>query len=91
MEEEKDSKNSIYEYTKKLIQIRKDNPEIINGKYSKLDFGYKINAYEISNSDNKITVVHNSNSKEVEVKIDEKKFIVPKFSSLIIKDGKNLL
>ena len=91
LEEEKDNKDSIYEYTRKLIQIRKENPEIINGKYTKLDFGYKINAYEISNPDKKITVVHNSNSKEVEVKIDEKNFTVPKFSSIIVKEGKNLL
>ena len=61
-------------------------PNLVDNPYTLV-----INAYEISNPDKKITVVHNSNSKEVEVKIDEKNFTVPKFSSIIVKEGKNLL
>lgn len=90
-EEEKKDKNSLLGYTKRLLTIRKENPLIVDGKYTDLSLGYKINAYEITKDNNKLTVVHNSNPKEIEVKIENKNFKIPKYSSIIVKNGINLL
>lgn len=91
VEEEKGNKNSILEFTKKIIEIRKENPVIVNGKYKKLDFGYKINAYEITENSENLTIIHNSNLKPVKVTINEKSFDISKLSTAIIKNGENLL
>lgn len=91
LEEEEGDGNSIFEYTKKLLRIRKENPCIVDGVYEKLDAGYKMNAYKISNEDESITIVHNSNSKDMKINIEGKEYSVGSYSSLILKNGKNLL
>jgi len=90
-EEQKGKKDSIFEYTKKVLKIRKDNPIIISGKYKNLSLGYKINGYEITGASEKLTIVHNSNTKNINVTIDGKSFDVPKSSSIIVKNGIDLL
>lgn len=90
-EEEKGNANSIFEYTKKILSIRKAHPFIINGKYTDLNLGYKINGYEITDGKEKLSVVHNSNTKNITVSIDGKSFDIPKSTSIIIKNGVDLL
>lgn len=90
-EEEKGKSSSLLEYTKKLISIRKENPYIVDGKYSDLNLGFRQNAYEILKGNEKLTVVHNSSTNTIQITIDGKSFDVPKYSSIIVKNGKNLL
>lgn len=91
VEEETGDKNSILEFTKKLIKIRKENPIIVSGKYKKLDLGYKINAYEIGTGNQKLTVVHNSNNKNITINLENKTYEISNSSTGIIKNGVNLL
>ncbi|MCX7921983.1 MAG: alpha-amylase family glycosyl hydrolase [Clostridia bacterium] len=56
VEEQKDKPDSILNYYKKLISIRKQNPEFFAGTYTKLKSPARTYAYDISG---KIMVVHN--------------------------------
>lgn len=90
-EEQKGVKGSLFEHTKTLISIRKAHPFIVNGKYKDLGLGFKQNGYEITDGKEKLTVVHNSATKEMQITIDNKNFTVPAYSSIIVKNGENLL
>lgn len=87
VEEQSADKNSLLNFTKKLIKIRKDNPVIVNGTYKTLDLGYKINAYKISSDKESITIIHNSNNSP----ISYEKIKIDGLSTAIIKNGKDLL
>ena len=90
-EEQSQKTDSLFQYTKKLISIRKNNPYIVNGTYKDLNLGFKMNGYEISKDKEKLTVVHNSSVNTIQINIDGKSFDVPKYSSIIVKNGENLL
>ncbi len=63
-EEQAGVDGSIFEHYKKLIQIRKDNPEFFSSEnYTKVDLLEDTYSYEVSVTDSKILVIHN-NKKE---------------------------
>ena len=64
LEEQKDDDDSVYNYYKELIKVRKENGEFFGGEYKKIDsvegtYGYLI--------DGKVGVIHNLSDKEVEI------------------------
>lgn len=90
-EEQKGVKGSLFEHTKNLTSIRKAHPFIVGGKYKDLGLGFKQNGYEITDGKEKLTVIHNSAVKEMQITIDNKNFVIPAYSSIIVKNGENLL
>lgn len=61
-EEQKDDENSMYNYYKKLIKIRKENKFMFNGKYVSVKADGGIQAYDIFDPENesvKLRVIHN--------------------------------
>lgn len=91
VEEEELNSDSILNFTKKIIKIRKENPVIINGTYKKLDSENKVNAYEITKGKETLIIVHNSNNNSINFLTKSGKIKVEGFSTAIIKNGKNLL
>lgn len=63
LEEEKGKDNSMYEFYKKLIEIKKENRVLFNGKIEKIDSGSeKVTAYKVYNEQSEIDVYCNSSS-----------------------------
>lgn len=91
VEEQEKDKNSILNFTKNLIKIRKDNPLFIYGTYKKLELGQKVNAYEITQGEEKIIVIHNSNINPINFPSKWGIIKIEGLSTGIIKEGKNLL
>lgn len=91
LEEQKGFDGSIYEHTKLLIKIRKENPIFVYGTYETLGNFYKVNFYKITHEGKSIYVAHNSNNKEVALEVEGVEFLLPPFSSIIVKDNINLL
>lgn len=87
VEEQNLDKNSLLNYTKKLIKIRKDNPAIYKGTIKPFDLGKKVNAYTVSYKENSLIIIHNSNSNSIKFG----NITINGFSTAIIKNGSNLL
>lgn len=77
LEEQENDPESLYNYYKKLIKIRKDNKFMFNGEYKSIKFGNKIQAYDIfdpNNKDKKIRVIHNFSNRENSFENEENEY-----------------
>lgn len=92
LEEQKNNENSIYEYYKKIIRIKKTHPMLFDGKYQRIGtikntYGYKVS----SKSENySLYVIHNqslSEEKYIEIKKDN---VTELISNTQYNTGKNL-
>jgi len=90
VEEQRGKPESILEFTKKLINIRKKYGDlIVNGTYNSLEnMPNRVNAYEIRNNKENLIVIHNGNSQEIEIEVEGRKFKVDRFSTRIVRDKK---
>lgn len=61
--------NSLYNHYKKLIQIRKANPEISNGTYTALQTDSKLGGFIATYNGSSVVVLHNTSLSAVEVDI----------------------
>lgn len=91
VEEQKENKNSLFNYTKKLIQIRKNYPLLTTGKYNKTTFINKVNIIEIADKNENLTVIYNFSDLIFPFTIDGITINVNPLSTAIVKDNKNLL
>ncbi|TDT72258.1 glycosidase [Hypnocyclicus thermotrophus] len=71
LEEEYNDENSIYNYIKELIKLRKEYPIFNDGIYKTIELNRNIYAYTISKDDVELLIIHNLNKKQT-------KFILPK-------------
>lgn len=61
-------KNSLYTHYKKLIMIRKANPEIARGEYKALKFsGTKLGGFTSTLNGSTVAVLHNTTTKDITV------------------------
>lgn len=70
-EEQALNPDGIYNYYKKLIKIRKENPLLFEGDLKKINIAEGLLAYEVSNGTDKVIVINNceNSKKEIESKI----------------------
>ena len=72
VELQKNDPNSLFNFTRQLIQIRKENSALHSGSYSQLDTGSKkIMAFIRESSDQTILVALNFSSKKVTMRIGQ--------------------
>lgn len=67
LEEQKDDENSIYNYYKKLISIRKANPVMFYGAYESLGWKDGLYSYTISGAEDGSTLLVIHNNKDVAI------------------------
>ncbi len=59
--------DSLYSYYKKLIMIRKANPEIARGTYTALSLGQKLGGFTSQWQGSTVCVIHNTTTEEITV------------------------
>lgn len=59
--------NSLYNHYKKLIQLRKANPEIANGSYTPLQLEGKVGGYIATYNGSSVVVIHNTTQETVQI------------------------
>lgn len=70
LDKQKNDKNSMYNFYKKIIDLRKSTPALYNGDYKAIDTdNNKVMAYERKKDDNKVYVIHNFSEKEQSITI----------------------
>jgi cyclomaltodextrinase / maltogenic alpha-amylase / neopullulanase len=63
-------KRELFDLYKKLINIRKENSELIYGEYNEIYCNNNVIVFERFNNDNKIIAAINNNDVEVEVELN---------------------
>ena len=73
LEEQENDPNSIYNYYKKLIAIRKSNPVMFTGEYKTIGWENGLYSYTISGAEDgsTILVVHNNKENAIEYTVNE--------------------
>lgn len=72
LEEQMDDENSMYQYYKDIIALRKSNEALMNGSYKAYDFkDSQIMAYERVSDQQKVLVVHNFSNETKKVSFNE--------------------
>ncbi len=73
LEEQKDDPNSIYNYYKKLISIRKSNPVMFAGEYKTIGWENGLYSYTITGAEDGtiLLVVHNNKDNATEYTVNE--------------------
>lgn len=71
LEEEESDPESIYNYYKKLIEIRKSNPVLFEGNYETLGIRGALFAYTVAGAEDgsSLLIIHNTDEKEESFKI----------------------
>lgn len=91
VEEQILDKNSLLNFTKKLIQIRKDHPVLATGKYEQMAYSNKINIVRASDQNEMLFIVYNSSDSVFSIPLVGKSIDIAPFSTAIIKGNINLL
>ena len=65
--EQKENGDSLYNHYKKLIQIRKANPEIANGTYTPLKTDTKLGGFVSTWNGSSVVVLHNTTNDAIQV------------------------
>ena len=65
--EQKENGDSLYNHYKKLIQIRKANPEIANGTYTPLKTDTKLGGFVSTWNSSSVVVLHNTTNDAIQV------------------------
>ncbi len=84
-EKQKNNKDSLYNYYKKWLKIRKENEALKYGDFNLIETGNnKIMAFKRTYKSKSIIVVHNFSSSNEKVKIENKEIEVKKYESVIM-------
>ncbi|CDM68040.2 Alpha amylase catalytic domain protein [Clostridium bornimense] len=71
LDKQKNDKNSMYNFYKKIIDLRKSTPALYSGDYKAIEIdNNNVMAYERSKDNNKVYVIHNFSEKEQQVTIE---------------------
>lgn len=90
-EEQLSDKNSLLNFTKKLIKIRKENSVMTNGKFKEILYSKGVNIIELSNETEKLITIYNSSDSVFFLPNGSANIEIAPLSTAIIKNGKNLL